>query len=280
MERRVKRDLQLEQERAQREAEYTKKLQDIQDEVEHQRRINKYEAEEELRKQTLEQQLADLEALKDTEQRLRQQNKLKAEAAEQAAKAKTTASARSKDEKSTAPSKETDSSSGAQADWEFSKKYEGAQSKPLDDLMEMIGLEEVKQEFLAVKSKVDTALRQRISMAGERFSCSMLGNPGTGESTVTELLHCACLCYALLLGLPVSDTLLLSSLRFRVLMILTHPRKNNCRSHVRPVPDRALRYSWFLLQGKYRGGSSKSRCLGLQNLTGRHSQPGRRCVVH
>jgi hypothetical protein len=46
--------------------------------------------------------------------------------------------------------------------------------------MQMIGLEKVKEEFLAVKSKVDTALRQGVSMASERFSCSMLGNPGTG----------------------------------------------------------------------------------------------------
>ncbi|KAK3293760.1 P-loop containing nucleoside triphosphate hydrolase protein [Chaetomium fimeti] len=186
-ERRVKRDLQLEEERAQREAEYTRKLQEIQDEVDHQRRINKYEAEEESRKQTLEQQRAELSALKDTEQRLRQQNKVKAEAAEQAAKAKAKASARTKDKKSSTPSDEPAWSSGASAEWDFLKKYEGAQSKPLDALMEMIGLEEVKQEFLSVKSKVDTALRQGISMAAERFSCSMLGNPGTGKTTVARM---------------------------------------------------------------------------------------------
>ncbi|KAH6622552.1 P-loop containing nucleoside triphosphate hydrolase protein [Chaetomium tenue] len=186
-ERRVKRDLQLEQDRAQREAEYTKKLQEIQDEIEHQRRINKYEAEEELRQQTLEQQLSDLEALKDAQQRLRQQNKLKQEAAEQAAKAKATATTRSKDKKPAASSKDPDWSSGAQAEWDILKQYEGAQSKPLDDLMEMIGLEEVKQEFLSVKSKVDTALRQGITMKAERFSCSMLGNPGTGKTTVARM---------------------------------------------------------------------------------------------
>ncbi|KAH6848029.1 P-loop containing nucleoside triphosphate hydrolase protein [Chaetomium sp. MPI-CAGE-AT-0009] len=188
-ERRVRRDLQLEEERAQREAEYSRKLQEIQDEVDHQRRMNKYQAEEELRKQTLEQQRAELAALKDTEQRLRQQNKVKAEAAEnlKAAKAKGKASAGTKDKTSSASPNETDWSSGAQAEWEFSKKFEGARSKPLDDLMEMIGLEEVKQEFLGVKSKVDTELRRGSSMAGERFSCSMLGNPGTGKTTVARI---------------------------------------------------------------------------------------------
>ncbi|EAQ84249.1 hypothetical protein CHGG_10653 [Chaetomium globosum CBS 148.51] len=191
-ERRVKRDLQLEQDRAQREAEYTKKLQEIQDEIDHQRRINKYEAEEELRKQTLEQQLSDLEALKDAQKRLRQQNKLLEEAAEQAAKAKATAATRSKDKKFATSSKEPDWSSGAQAEWDFLKQYEGAQSKPLDDLMEMIGLEEVKQEFLSVKSKVDTALRQGITMKEERFSCSMLGNPGTVARMYAQFLTELC----------------------------------------------------------------------------------------
>jgi hypothetical protein len=178
MEHRIKRDLQLEEDRRQREAEYTRKLQEIQGELEHQRCINKYEAEEELRKQTLEQHHSELAALKDAEQRLRRQNKLKAEAAAKAAEAKS--SAQMKESASPAPSKGGDWSNGAQAQWEFLKQYEGAQSKPLDDLMQMTGLEKVKEEFLAVKSKVDTALRQGVSMASERFSCSMLGNPGTG----------------------------------------------------------------------------------------------------
>jgi hypothetical protein len=48
--------------------------------------------------------------------------------------------------------------------------------------MAMIGLEDVKQEFLTIKSKVDLTLRQNTLLASKRFSCSMLGNPGTGES--------------------------------------------------------------------------------------------------
>jgi hypothetical protein len=178
MERRIKRDLQLEQDRLRREEDYTRQLQVIQDEVEHQRRINKYEAEEELRNQTLEQQRTELAALKDAEQRLRHQNKLKAEMAAKAAKKSVHRDSTTTQEPGSP--KEHDWSSGAQSEWDFLKQYEGAQSRPLDDLMEMIGLEEVKQEFLAVKSKVDTALRQGVSMASERFSCSMLGNPGTG----------------------------------------------------------------------------------------------------
>ncbi|KAL2131440.1 hypothetical protein VTI74DRAFT_5109 [Chaetomium olivicolor] len=184
MERRIKRSLKLEADRQSREQEYTRKLQDIQDELEHQRRINKYEVEEEMRKQVLEQHQAELAALKGTEQRLRQQNKLRAEAAKGVLKAKTKAA---NNPSSSASSKDQDWPSDAKAEWEFMKEYEGAQSKPLDELMEMIGLEGVKQEFLNIKSKVETTLRQGISMASERFSCSMLGNPGTGKTTVARL---------------------------------------------------------------------------------------------
>jgi hypothetical protein len=65
--------------------------------------------------------------LKDAEQRLRRQNKLKAEAAAKAAEAKS--SAQMKESASPAPSKGGDCSNGAQAEWEFLKQYEGAQSK-------------------------------------------------------------------------------------------------------------------------------------------------------
>lgn len=178
-ERRIRRDLKLEQDRRQREAEYTRQLQQIQDEVEHQRRINKHEAEEELRKQMLEQQRAELEALKDDEKRIRWQNQVKAAAAAKAAAAQ----AKGQQTPSSSAVQDEDWSSGARAEWETMKRSEGAVSKPLDKLMGMIGLEEVKQQFLDVKCKIDTALRQGVSMESERFSCSMLGNPGTGKPT-------------------------------------------------------------------------------------------------
>ena len=69
----------------------------------------------------------------------------------------------------------------ARADWEHMKEFEGAGSGPLDELMGMIGLEEVKREFLSIKINVDTALRQGVSLDSERFGCSLLGNPGTGK---------------------------------------------------------------------------------------------------
>ncbi|KAL2160711.1 hypothetical protein VTH06DRAFT_908 [Thermothelomyces fergusii] len=189
MERRARRDLKLEEERARREAEYTRQLREIQDEVEHLRRINKYHSEEEARQKTLEQHRSELEALKNTEQRIREQNKLKAMAVAAAAAARDSGASSSKQTNGevNGSKKELDWSSDAEVEWNWMKQTEKAWSKPLDELMEMIGLETVKREFLDLKSKVDTALRQGISLASERFSCSMLGNPGTGKTTVARL---------------------------------------------------------------------------------------------
>ena len=47
--------------------------------------------------------------------------------------------------------------------------------------MEMIGLENVKESFLEIKSKMDLFVRQDISTEKERFGAALLGNPGTGE---------------------------------------------------------------------------------------------------
>jgi hypothetical protein len=43
------------------------------------------------------------------------------------------------------------------------------------------GLEAVKQQFLDIKAKVDTIVRQNVSLKGERYGAVLLGNPGTGK---------------------------------------------------------------------------------------------------
>jgi uncharacterized Zn finger protein (UPF0148 family) len=78
--------------------------------------------------------------------------------------------------------------SAAQIKWEHQKKFENARNGALDELMSMIGLEEVKNEFLAIKAKIDTAVRQGISTKDERFGAVLLGNPGTGIALLRLLL--------------------------------------------------------------------------------------------
>jgi hypothetical protein len=68
-------------------------------------------------------------------------------------------------------------------DWEYQKRFENASFKSLDKLMSMTGLEEVKQQFLTIKSTVDTVVRQNANLKDERFGAAFLGNPGTGQQS-------------------------------------------------------------------------------------------------
>lgn len=186
-ERRIKRDLKLEAERQAREAAYKKELQEIQDEIDHERRTIRYRKDEEEQKKTLAQQRADLAALKQTAQRVLKTTE---------AKPKQNMPGSFPGPDPPTPPTDADSSDslqdlpdGAAQEWQYLKQFEGAKSEPLDDLMGMIGLDEVKTEFLSVKSKVDTAIRQDVSLSKERFGCSMLGNPGTGKFTQASRSH-------------------------------------------------------------------------------------------
>lgn len=182
-ERRALRDLQLEERRRQLEREYNRQRQAIEDEIEHQRLVNRTLAEEEQRRESLEEARSVLASLKDTAAKLQAQKQVRAKLAARAAKKQKEKEggkeSGGKAQKTNGDPRRWDQPS-ARAEWEFMKEREGVRSAPLDELMSMVGLEEVKQAFLSIKSRVDAAFRQGVSMADERFSCSMLGNPGTG----------------------------------------------------------------------------------------------------
>ena len=57
---------------------------------------------------------------------------------------------------------------------------EGASNGPMDELMLLTGLEDVKMKMLDIKTKIETVARQGIEMKKERMGMVMLGNPGTG----------------------------------------------------------------------------------------------------
>ncbi|KAF5389873.1 hypothetical protein D9757_003572 [Collybiopsis confluens] len=70
--------------------------------------------------------------------------------------------------------------SASELEWQRRKKFDGASNDAIDDLMKLTGLEEVKEQVLTIKDKIDLAARQGTSISNERFNVCMLGNPGTG----------------------------------------------------------------------------------------------------
>ncbi|KAF8523920.1 P-loop containing nucleoside triphosphate hydrolase protein [Hysterangium stoloniferum] len=71
-------------------------------------------------------------------------------------------------------------------EWERRKRVEGDSNDAIDKIMEMTGLENVKAQVLKIKNKIAVSMRQGSDIASERFNVSMLGNPGTGKTTVAR----------------------------------------------------------------------------------------------
>ncbi|KAJ4166175.1 hypothetical protein NW765_007402 [Fusarium oxysporum] len=167
--RRIKRDLELERKRQEQQDKYRLKLQKIEDETDHLRRAMKYESEEKKQADELKQKKEELESLRQADSNKK--------------KMKTT--------QKTSPPPQTapqfDPISSAAKEWKNMKEVEGARNAALDKLMGMIGLESVKDQILSIKSAVDTKIRQGFSLGDERWSCSLLGNPGTGKTTVARI---------------------------------------------------------------------------------------------
>ena len=188
---RRQRDQKLELEREIKQKEYARQLTELQDEIAHQRRILKDQSEQVERERTLEQQQQDLKSLRDTVGRVQNKRKNDPPPTSSTSQA-STATALPHVHTNSAPNTEqvvVDNQSGnglstwnssARDEWEHQKEFEGAQNEVLDSLMGMIGLEDVKDKFLSIKSRVDTAVCQNIDVCEERFGAALLGNPGTG----------------------------------------------------------------------------------------------------
>jgi hypothetical protein len=71
--------------------------------------------------------------------------------------------------------------SPSKKEWVRQKNMEGASNPSIDAIMDMTGLEEVKQKVLNIKTKIDASTRQNASLKQECFNVVLLGNPGTGR---------------------------------------------------------------------------------------------------
>lgn len=78
-------------------------------------------------------------------------------------------------------------SSKAKQEWEDRKKSRDEENVHLDSIMDFIGLESVKTKMLEIKTLVDTARRQDVNLTKERFNTVLVGNSGTGKTTLAKL---------------------------------------------------------------------------------------------
>ncbi|KAI1455995.1 P-loop containing nucleoside triphosphate hydrolase protein [Annulohypoxylon moriforme] len=220
--RKTRRDKDLELERQAKQLAYTKQLRAIQDEIATQRKIMQDALEEKTREQTIKQHQLELAQLKeqankplssilgskqDAKQAPQSINKSKAdhndsappkpsppnESRNQGPTENTQDPDQEDDDNVSEASHEssqlptTEEPSPSEADWQHQKDYENASNAALDSLCKMIGLESVKKEFLTIKARIDTSLRQGTDIKDERFGAALLGNPGTGKTTVARL---------------------------------------------------------------------------------------------
>lgn len=193
---RREKDAELDLMRTQKQAAYARRLAEIQDEIVRSRREMQELNEDEERENALRQRQKDLENTRRSSERIRKEKKTKQTATmpkvpEDVAVVEQRGNVNTRDSKQgpTAESEDAPAkpSSAAQDDWEHQKHFEGASNDQLDELMAMIGIENVKEAFLDIKDKIDLGVRQNTSLAKERFGVSLLGNPGTGKTTVARL---------------------------------------------------------------------------------------------
>ncbi|KAI0139324.1 P-loop containing nucleoside triphosphate hydrolase protein [Xylariaceae sp. FL1272] len=184
--RRAQKHLEIEKARLIRQAQYQRELKEIQDEIAHQRQILKDDQKIAEQQTKLEQERLSLETLRETVSR-KKALKQSRDAAKPSSPGSTTPKTTQTNSVTNEQRDDEVEAGSAREEWEQLKTDELAQSDVLDELMKMIGLESIKRALLNIKSKVDTATRQGISTSSERFGCSLLGNPGTGKTTVARL---------------------------------------------------------------------------------------------
>ena len=72
-------------------------------------------------------------------------------------------------------------------EWERLKTERGEKSKALDQLMSMVGLEEVKRKFLDVKTTIAAAKERKGKLRRQDLNLVLMGNAGIGKRSLSTL---------------------------------------------------------------------------------------------
>ena len=183
------RDHKLDMQRQVNERVYAQRLAELDEEIAHERRMQREEADRLDRERVLQQRRNDLA---DAQAATRKKSVAKSPDSEVPASTenRTRKAVTPMEGKPTSPSDDLDRGgwqgdeqqeiSRASAEWKYQKRFESADNEHLDALMEMIGLESVKERVLTIKTRIDTCYRQGVTVKDERFGTALLGNPGTG----------------------------------------------------------------------------------------------------
>ncbi|KAK4158468.1 P-loop containing nucleoside triphosphate hydrolase protein [Chaetomidium leptoderma] len=79
-----------------------------------------------------------------------------------------------------------DKKSPAEKEWARQKEL-GEKSEVLDKVMSLVGLENVKMEFLTIKATIEAARQRRGQLKRQDLNLVLMGNPGTGKRTIAKL---------------------------------------------------------------------------------------------
>lgn len=187
------RDHKLDLQRQANERAYAQRLAELDEEIAHERRLQKEHGDQLYRERVLQQRKKDLADARVTTKNVTvvkiPHSEMDAGTKSKIHKAETSTEGKSASlshESSLGKEQQGEQKGGqpdisqAKWDWEYQKRFENADNEHLDALMEMIGLESVKQQVLTIKTKIDTSIRQGVNVKDERFGAALLGNPGTG----------------------------------------------------------------------------------------------------
>ncbi|KAJ3578234.1 hypothetical protein NPX13_g2332 [Xylaria arbuscula] len=77
--------------------------------------------------------------------------------------------------------------SPAKEEWDRRKTQNDEENEFIDELMTYEGLEEVKRQFLNIKSMIEVSKQSGHRLSSGRFNIVLQGNPGTGKTTIARL---------------------------------------------------------------------------------------------